>query len=80
MLAAGEHLRALQIKAVERAFESSAVRTHYTTAGLAMMIAAVARTIVMEGRRGMSLGHVELRAMMEGILDDIEPRTAQDGG
>ncbi len=80
MLAAGEHFRALQIQAVERALERSSVRTHYSAAGLAMMMAAVARTIVMEDRLGISLGHVELRAMMEGMLDEIEPRTGKGPG
>lgn len=78
MLAAGEHFRALQIKAVEQALARTTVRTHYSAAGLAMMMAAVARTIVMETTLGISLGHVELRAMMEGILDEIEPQRPND--
>ncbi len=77
MLSAGEHFRALQIRAVKQALESSPVAAHYSAAGLAMMMAAVARTIVMEDRLGISLGHAELREMMEGILDEIEPRPAK---
>ncbi|HEX7852732.1 MAG TPA: TetR/AcrR family transcriptional regulator [Sphingobium sp.] len=76
MLAAGEHFRALQIKAVEEALEKAPVKSHYSAAGIAMMIAAVARTIVMENRLGISLAHADLCELMETMLDEIEPNGA----
>ncbi|MFT3966685.1 MAG: TetR/AcrR family transcriptional regulator [Sphingobium sp.] len=73
MLETGEHFRALQIKAVEQALEKAPGRTHYSAAGIAMLIAAVARTIVMESKLGISLAHAELCELMESLLDEIEP-------
>jgi AcrR family transcriptional regulator len=73
MLQAGEHFRGLQIKAVEQALEKAPVEAHYSAAGLAMLMAAVARTVAMERRLGISLAHAELYELVESILDQIEP-------
>ncbi|MET0365471.1 MAG: TetR/AcrR family transcriptional regulator [Sphingobium sp.] len=73
MLETGEHFRALQIRAVEQALEKASGKSPYSAAGIAMLIAAVARTIVMESRLGISLAHAELGELMESILDEIEP-------
>ena len=74
MLETGEHFRALQIEAVEKALEKETHKSHYSAAGLAMMISAAARTIVMENRLGISLAHAELCELIGMLLDEIEPR------
>lgn len=73
VLETGELFRAQQMKAVEAALEKTPRKSHYTAAGIAMLIAAVARTLVMETKLGISLAHEELSALMESILDEIEP-------
>ena len=43
-------------------------------AGAALLMAGIARALVMEGGLGISAGHREARAMVEAWLDAIEPR------
>jgi AcrR family transcriptional regulator len=74
MLLWGEHFRKMQIAMIGDVLaRSDADPGPVTPAALAMMMASICRTIVMEDAIGIHLAHAELAAVVEQFLDRIEP-------
>lgn len=64
-----EQVRAIQVVALERYFREQGIPDQpFQALPLTVMLAAVARLLVMEGGVGMSLGHEETRAAIEALL------------
>ena len=62
--------RARQDEAIARLVPASA---DYSAAGIVMIATALARTIVTESALGLTHGHVEALAIVEQMLDALEP-------
>lgn len=74
MKAAGEGFRAVQERQIDHVLSRAGIdRTAYPPASIAMMMAAVARTLAMEAPLGVQAGHRELRVVVERFLDQLEP-------
>ena len=74
MLLWGEHFRRMQIGMISDVVERSGVDiAPMTPASLALLMAAVSRTLVMETQLGITLAHADLREVIELFLDRIEP-------
>ena len=70
-----EHFRALQISAVAKALNGRVLGSgkQLDPAGIAMLMAAASRALVMEESIGVTLAHAELRGIVVHLLDLIEP-------
>jgi AcrR family transcriptional regulator len=70
----GERFRALQIAAIENIYAQRRIsRPIIGPAGLAMLMSALARTFVIEGEVGMSMAHAEAQALIERLLNRLDP-------
>lgn len=73
----GENFRRMQTESIERIFAGSDFdRSYLTPSGLAMLMSAVARNFVIEGEVKMELGHADLEAFINKLLDHFEPLKA----
>jgi AcrR family transcriptional regulator len=66
-----EKIRALQVASLERYLQEQGLkpRPPFTPMALAVVLAAVARSLVMEAGVGIQLGHVEVKATFKTLLD-----------
>jgi AcrR family transcriptional regulator len=70
----GENFRRLQIEAMARLYAERGITDAFVGPhGLAMLMSAVARNYVIEGEVGVSLGHQEVRDLIERMLDLFDP-------
>lgn len=70
-----EHARELQAEAMQRVLDRSPVdRTLFTPAGVTVLLAATARALTMEEGVGITSGHEDARAIVEWLLQQLEPR------
>jgi AcrR family transcriptional regulator len=65
-----QQFRAMQIEAVSRLISSRAGET-YPAAGIVMMAAALARTLITESALGLTEGHDEALAIVERVLREL---------
>lgn len=74
----GEEFRRMQIATIERLYDGRKTDPHYgiTPHGLAVLMAAVARNFVLETEVDMLLGHDDLEAFIDRLLDHFEPLEA----
>lgn len=74
MRRSGESFRALQVAAITRIYaERGITEPQLTPATLAMLMSAVARAMIVENQVRMTSAHDEMRAFVEGFLDELEP-------
>lgn len=79
MRQSGEAFRRLQIEAIERIAAGRGLGDPALSAtGMAMLMATIARNIMMEKRVGMTLAHEDMRRFIEALLDRIEPVAAEE--
>ena len=65
--------RKLQIDAISRVLKQRGIdRRTFPPAGVALLMATLARGVVMEETLGISLGHAELRSMVRRLLTKVE--------
>ena len=65
--------RKLQINAISRVLKERGIdRRAFPPAGVALLMATLARGVVMEETLGISLGHTELRSMVRRLLTQLE--------
>lgn len=65
--------RKLQINAISRVLKERGIdRKAFPPAGVALLMATLARGVVMEETLGISLGHAELRSMVRRLLTHFE--------
>jgi AcrR family transcriptional regulator len=65
--------RKLQIKAISRVLKERGIdRRTFPPAGVALLMATLARGVVMEQTLGISLGHTQLRSMVRRLLTQLE--------
>lgn len=71
----GENFRRMQIESIETLYAGRETDQHYgiTPNGLAMLMSAVARNFVIEREVAMTLGHADLEAFVDRLLDHFEP-------
>lgn len=70
----GENFRRLQIEAIERIYAERGITEAFVgPRGLAMLMSAVARNYVIESEVGVSLGHDEVHALINRMLDLFDP-------
>jgi len=73
MRASGENFRKLQLQEIETLFDRVGIdKAEYPPASVAMLMAAIARTLAMEGPIGVETGHRELRGLVERFLERLE--------
>jgi AcrR family transcriptional regulator len=70
IIRSAQQFRALQIDAVSRLLPKRS-RKDYPAAGVVMIAAALARTIVTEAALGLTAGHEEALEIVERILDEL---------
>jgi TetR/AcrR family transcriptional regulator len=71
-----EYFRSLQVLAVAHALKDVPVDEDvFSPTGIATLMAAISRLLVMEAALGISLGHAELRDIVTHFLDMLEPRS-----
>lgn len=68
-----EEVRRIQAKAIERHFELQGRKCPVAPLALAIMIVSAARQIVREKSYGVTLGHAEILAGIEGLLEQKGP-------
>lgn len=74
MRQAGADNRAVQIKAIDRIFaERNIDDTIYNPAAVVALMAAIARSFMLETDVGMTVGHAELHSLVERLLDRFDP-------
>jgi len=74
MRTTGERFRKLQVEAVALAYDRRGVANpEVSPAAFAMLMSAVARSLVIEGQVGMNASHAEMVALLEKWIDRIEP-------
>lgn len=71
MARAIEDLRSLQTEGIARHFERRQIEPPMPPMALTIMLSSIARQIVREKEFGVSLGHDEMTAVIEKMLDDI---------
>lgn len=72
-----EYYRSLQSLVVAQILKDRRVDTEaFSPTGVAALMAAVSRLLVMEEALGISLGHAELRDLVAHVLDRLEPAPA----
>jgi hypothetical protein len=65
--------RKMQIDAISRVLKQRGIdRRSFPPAGVALLMAMLARGVVMEETLGISLGHAELRSMVRRLLTKFE--------
>jgi AcrR family transcriptional regulator len=70
----GENYRQLQIEAIEKIYAARGVdNPHLAPDALALFMSALARNFLIEGEAGVSVGHAAALAVIERILDLIDP-------
>jgi AcrR family transcriptional regulator len=73
MRASGERFRGLQLHEIEKLFDRVGIdKREYPPASVAMLMAAVARTLAMEAPIGVETGHRELRDIVERFIERFE--------
>ncbi|MDE8654556.1 TetR/AcrR family transcriptional regulator [Novosphingobium album (ex Liu et al. 2023)] len=74
MRKSGESFRALQVEAIETIYALRKLdQPQIRPAALAVMMSAVARSLVIEEQVGLTSQHGEIRAVIEDYLDRLEP-------
>lgn len=77
----GEDFRAKQVEAIQRIFERrGAPDPGITPEALAMLMSAIARSMVIENRVGVETGHTEMALLVEYVLDRIDPLAPEEAG
>ena len=70
----GERFRRQQIAAIQRIYDERGIEpTMIGAQGMAALMSAVARNFVIEGEVGIDLGHDEINALIESLLDRFDP-------
>ena len=73
-----EYARGLQAHAISRVLDRAQVdQTLFTPAGVTVLIAGIARALVMEEGVGITAGHEDARAIIEWLLQRLEPEPQQ---
>ena len=73
-----EYARGLQAHAISRVLDRAQVdQTLFTPAGVTVLIAGIARALVMEEGVGITAGHDDARAIIEWLLQRLEPEPQQ---
>ncbi|MEW9854957.1 TetR/AcrR family transcriptional regulator [Novosphingobium sp. M1R2S20] len=73
MRKAGERFRALQVEAIEKVYSERQINSPEISAQtLALLLSAIARSMVIEGQVGMTAAHDETRSAILGYLSRIE--------
>jgi len=81
MLRTGDNYRQLQIEAIEQVYTARGITNPcITPETLAMLMSALARNFLIEAEVGLSLGHAGARALVEDILDRLDPLEAETEG
>ncbi|CAN7627776.1 helix-turn-helix domain containing protein [Phenylobacterium sp. LjRoot219] len=71
-----EQARELQAEAMQRVLDRSPVdRKLFTPAGVTVLLAATARALTMEEGVGITSGHEDARAIVDWLLQRLEPRS-----
>lgn len=70
----GERVRQAHLAAVARAWERYGLEDTLPPAALVFLLSAVPRMIRLEASFGTSTGHAEVTALVEELLDRVEPR------
>ncbi len=77
----GEDFRVKQIDAIQRIFElRGSPDPGITAEALAMLMSSIARSMVIENRVGVETGHNEMVALVEYVLDRIDPLVPESEG
>ena len=69
-----ERIRELQTATVAKVLAARGVDTQrYPAAAVTLLMGAISRALVMETTLGVTAAHAELRTMIDGVLDYLEP-------
>jgi AcrR family transcriptional regulator len=69
----GERFRGMQLREIEKLFDRVGIdKLEFPPASVAMLMAAVARTLAMEAPIGVETGHRELREVVERFIERFE--------
>lgn len=75
----GERARDRQIEAVSEILKRHGVEKEiFSAAAFVMLMAAISRALVLENTLGMTMAHEELTALVNHVLDQMEPRPAAE--
>lgn len=80
ILESAARFRKLQIAAIERVLKERGIdRAAFPPAGVALLMATVARGLIMEETLGLSLGHPELRSLVKRVLATVDGSAEKPG-